>query len=415
MNTTKNTAAQCAPLHGDRETKPAIRYAEFTGAWEQRKVGEIAVDTYGGGTPNTSVREYWDGDIPWIQSSDLTDGILSGATVNKRISKAGLMKSAAKLVPANSIAIITRVGVGKLAFMRFQYAASQDFLSLSRLKAEPWFCTYALYKKLQGELNAVQGTSIKGITKEVLLSKKIMLPTIDEQARIGSVFRNLDHLLTFRQREFVKLQNIKKALLEKMFPKDGADKPEIRFAGFTDAWEQRRLGELGSVAMCKRIFKEQTTESGDVPFFKIGTFGDEPDAFITRELFEEYKAKYPYPEIGDILISASGSIGRTVEYAGKDEYFQDSNIVWLKHDEHLDNGFLKHFYSVVKWVGIEGSTIKRLYNENILGTAISLPSLTEQQQIGAFFSTIDTLLTLHQHQLKKLKNIKKALLGKMFV
>jgi type I restriction enzyme S subunit len=177
-----------------------------------------------------------------------------------------------------------------------------------------------------------------------------------------------------------------------------------------NAWEQRKLGDLGSVAMCKRIFKEQTTESGDVPFFKIGTFGDEPDAFITRELFEEYRAKYPYPAIGNILISASGSIGRTVEYAGKDEYFQDSNIVWLKHDERLDNGFLKHFYSVVKWVGIEGSTIKRLYNENILGTTILLPSLVEQRRIGEFFDAIGTLITLHQRELEKLQGMKKLYL-----
>ncbi|MDR1422063.1 MAG: restriction endonuclease subunit S, partial [Coriobacteriales bacterium] len=175
-------------------------------------------------------------------------------------------------------------------------------------------------------------------------------------------------------------------------------KPAIRFTGFTDAWEQRRLGELGSVVMNKRIFKEQTAESGDVPFYKIGTFGSEADAFISRELFDEYKSKYPYPEVGDILISASGSIGRIVEYTGEDEYFQDSNIVWLKHDERLDNGFLKHFYSVVKWVGIEGSTIKRLYNENILGTAISLPSLVEQRQIGEFFDAITNLITLHQRE-----------------
>jgi type I restriction enzyme S subunit len=157
---------------------------------------------------------------------------------------------------------------------------------------------------------------------------------------------------------------------------------------------------VGSVAMCRRIFKEQTTEAGEIPFFKIGTFGNEPDAFITRELFEEYKSKYPYPEIGDILISASGSIGRTVEYAGKDEYFQDSNIVWLKHDERLDNRFLKHFYTVVKWVGIEGSTIKRLYNENILGTTVTLSSLAEQRKIGKFFDTICNLITLHQRRLR---------------
>ena len=177
-----------------------------------------------------------------------------------------------------------------------------------------------------------------------------------------------------------------------------SDAPAIRFKGFSDAWEQRKLGEIGSVSMCRRIFKEQTSETGDIPFYKIGTFGADPDAFISRELFEEYKSKYPYPQKGDILISASGSIGRAVEFAGNNEYFQDSNIVWLNHDERLSNPFLKCFYSVVKWAGIEGSTIKRLYNDNILNTVICMPSVPEQKRIGLFFENLDNLITLHQRQ-----------------
>ncbi|MFQ9854747.1 MAG: restriction endonuclease subunit S [Bacteroides caccae] len=167
---------------------------------------------------------------------------------------------------------------------------------------------------------------------------------------------------------------------------------------FRYSWEQRKLGEIGSASMCRRIFKEQTSETGDIPFYKIGTFGAEPDAFISRELFEEYKSKYPYPKKGDILISASGSIGRTVEFAGNNEYFQDSNIVWLSHDERLSNSFLKCFYSVVKWAGIEGSTIKRLYNDNILNTVICMPSVPEQEHIGLFFENLDNLITLHQRE-----------------
>ena len=192
------------------------------------------------------------------------------------------------------------------------------------------------------------------------------------------------------------------------------DTPAIRFKGFSDTWEQRKLGEIGSVSMCRRIFKEQTSENGEIPFYKIGTFGGEADAFISRELFEEYKAKYQYPKKGDILISASGSIGRTVVFTGKNEYFQDSNIVWINHDKHLDNSFLKCFYSIVKWAGIEGSTIKRLYNDNILNTAITLPSVEEQQKIGAYFENLDNLITLHQRKYEKLHNIKKSMLEKMF-
>ena len=166
--------------------------------------------------------------------------------------------------------------------------------------------------------------------------------------------------------------------------------------------------------MCRRIFKEQTSETGDIPFYKIGTFGAEPDAFISRELFEEYKSKYPYPKKGDILISASGSIGRTVEFAGNNEYFQDSNIVWLSHDERLSNSFLKCFYSVVKWAGIEGSTIKRLYNDNILNTVICMPSVPEQEHIGLFFENLDNLITLHQRKCALLFSPFQAFISMMF-
>ena len=187
------------------------------------------------------------------------------------------------------------------------------------------------------------------------------------------------------------------------------------FLGSLDfSWEQRKLGEIGSVSMCRRIFKEQTSETGDIPFYKIGTFGAEPDAFISRELFEEYKSKYPYPKKGDILISASGSIGRTVEFAGNNEYFQDSNIVWLSHDERLSNSFLKCFYSVVKWAGIEGSTIKRLYNDNILNTVICMPSVPEQEHIGLFFENLDNLITLHQRKCALLFSPFQALISMMF-
>ena len=190
-------------------------------------------------------------------------------------------------------------------------------------------------------------------------------------------------------------------------------KPSIRFNGFTGDWEQRKFGDIGSVAMCKRIFKEQTSDEGEVPFYKIGTFGGEPDAFISKELFDEYKSKYPYPNKGDILISASGSIGRTVEFTGKDEYFQDSNIVWLKHGNDIDNNFLKVLYSVVEW-SCEGSTIKRLYNDNFIKTEFMLPQIDEQIKLGRFFSNLDVLITLQKHKVEKLKNLKSAMLDKMF-
>ena len=196
---------------------PEIRFRGFTKAWEQRKVFELAEKTYGGSTPATSNEAFWNGNIPWIQSSDILDGKLFGVEPRKHITQEGLNNSATQLVPENSIAIITRVGVGKLAFMPFSYTTSQDFLSLSKLNTEPFFTVYACYKKLQSELNAVQGTSIKGITKDELLAKIIMVPKYAEQQKIGVFFKQLDTLITLHQRKLEKLKNIKESLLNRMF------------------------------------------------------------------------------------------------------------------------------------------------------------------------------------------------------
>lgn len=199
------------------ETVPELRFPGFTGDWEQRKLGELSEKTFGGGTPNTSNNEYWNGNIPWFQSSDISEGKLFDIAPKKFISQDGLSKSAAQLIPENSIAIITRVGVGKLAFVPFSYTTSQDFLSLSRLKTEPFFTVYACYKKLQSELNAVQGTSIKGITKDELLAKQIMIPNYAEQQQIGAFFKHLDNLIALHQRKLETMQEIKKGLLQQMF------------------------------------------------------------------------------------------------------------------------------------------------------------------------------------------------------
>ena len=149
--------------------------------------------------------------------------------------------------------------------------------------------------------------------------------------------------------------------------------------------------------MCKRIYKEQTSKQGDVPFFKIGTFGTDPDAFISNELFDYFKRTYPYPTPGTLLISAAGSIGRVVEYQGEKAYFQDSNIVWLEHDHRLNDTFLKPLYSQIEW-GLEGSTIKRLYNKDLLSAEVTIPGSGEQKEIGRFFAKLDDLIALHQRK-----------------
>ena len=169
-------------------------------------------------------------------------------------------------------------------------------------------------------------------------------------------------------------------------------------------WEA--LGDIGKVSMCKRVLKHQTSSKGDVPFYKIGTFGKEPDAYITRELFEEYKTKYSYPQAGEVLISASGTIGRTVIFDGQDSYFQDSNIVWIENNEsEILNKYLYYFYQIVNWNVAEGGTIKRLYNDNLRKIKVPIPPLNVQAEIVRILDTFTELtaeltaeLTVRQQQ-----------------
>lgn len=155
-------------------------------------------------------------------------------------------------------------------------------------------------------------------------------------------------------------------------------------------WTALKLKDVGYIQMCRRIFQDQTQKSGVIPFYKIGTFGSAADAFISRELFEDFKSKYPYPVKGDILLSAAGTIGKTVVFNGEDSYFQDSNIVWLKIDDDLiDRRFLHCFYRSFPWTALEGTTIGRLYNNIILNTEISLPNLPEQKAIASALADFD--------------------------
>ena len=152
------------------------------------------------------------------------------------------------------------------------------------------------------------------------------------------------------------------------------------------------LGIIGKVSMCKRIMKAETSTTGDVPFFKIGTFGREPDSYISREKFEEYKAAYAYPRKGDILISAAGTIGRTVIFNGEDAYYQDSNIVWIANDESMVlNRYLYYYYQLQPWNVSTGGTIARLYNDNISKAKIIVPSIKEQKRIVDILDRFDTL------------------------
>ena len=403
----------------DNQAKyPQLRFKCFTDPWEERKLGDVG-NTFTGLTGKTK-EDFGHGSAKFvtyvnvfqnpIATLDQLDAIEIDEKQNQ-VQKGDIFFTTSSETPEEvGMSSVWTHDTENVYLNSFTFGyrprVSFDLNYMASMLRSP-----SIRKKITF---LAQGISRYNISKTKMLEIEIPIPTLSEQEKIGSFFKQLDDTIALHQRKLAKLKELKQGYLQKLFPKNGSKFPQLRFAGFADAWEERKLGDLGSVAMNKRIFKEQTSDVGDIPFYKIGTFGGTPDAFISRDIFEEYKSKYQYPEVGDILISASGSIGRTVVYRGDDEYFQDSNIVWLKHDQQLDNSFLKQFYSIVKWQGLEGSTIKRLYNKNILETKITLPSPEEQAQLGSFFKQLDNTIALHQRKLEKLQELKKGYLQKMF-
>lgn len=226
-------------------------------------------------------------------------------------------------------------------------------------------------------------------------------PSLPEQKAIATALSDTDALISSLEQLISKKRAIKQgAMHELLKPKDG--------------WEVMTLGNIGEIKMCKRVFSYQTSQAENIPFYKIGTFGKTPDSFISHQLYLEYRLKYPFPKKGDILISASGTIGRTVVFDGKDSYFQDSNIIWLENSEKLlSNKLLFYIYQVVKY-NTEGGTIQRLYNDIIKKTKIVIPiSTTEQTRIATILSDMDTEIENLEDRLHKYKQIKQGMMQQL--
>ena len=166
--------------------------------------------------------------------------------------------------------------------------------------------------------------------------------------------------------------------------------------------------------MCKRIFANQTSEQGDVPFYKIGTIGAEPDAFISKELFDEYKAKYNYPRKGEVMITCAGTVGKTIVFNGDDSYYQDSNIVWLSNPKQLYiNSFLNYYLTRVNWNKLNSTTITRIYNDNLRELVIKYPCVKEQEKIVSLLSLLDQRIAVQSKLIEKLKSLIRELNNKL--
>ena len=250
------------------------------------------------------------------------------------------------------------------------------------------FLYYSLKNK-QREIYVLRTNAVPAhLPQKDLLNLELPIPSISEQSRIVSI------LDTFTS----SISNLKQQIEERRKQYEYERDRLLDLEG-KEGVEMKKLGEIGDVCMCKRIMKDQTSDQGNIPFFKIGTFGGKADAYISRELFEEYKEKYSYPKKGDILISAAGTIGRTVVFNGEDAYFQDSNIVWINNSEDLvHNSFLRYLYGIIDWK-IDGGTIKRLYNYNLKNAVIPVPSLSEQSRIVSILDTFEASIKNLEEQL----------------
>ena len=187
--------------------------------------------------------------------------------------------------------------------------------------------------------------------------------------------------------------------------------PNLRFPEFTEEWKKCKLGDLCNVLMCKRILASQTNTEDGVPFYKIGTIGSTPDAYISKELFDDYKVKYSYPHKGEVMITCAGTVGKCVVYDGEDAYFQDSNIVWIDNPtQNISNGFLFHLLSKVDWRKLNSTTIIRIYNDDLRNLKMSYPQKEEQQKISHLLSLLDERITTQNKIIEDLKKLKSAII-----
>jgi len=243
-------------------------------------------------------------------------------------------------------------------------------------------------------------------------------PTHSEQQKIADCLSSVDELIAAQARKLDALKTHKKGLMQQIFPREGETQPCLRFPEFQDApeWNQKALGDVANILMCKRIFAHETNANEGVPFYKIGTLGGAPDAFISPELFEDYKAKYNYPRKGEVLITCSGTVGKCLPYDARDAYFQDSNIVWIDNPTlEVSNEFLLNTLSSVNWSSLNSTTITRIYGPDLRGLSIKYPEVQfEQQKIADCLTSLDDLIAAQIQKLESIRTHKKGLMQQLF-
>ena len=379
--------------------------------WETKKLGDVC-KTGAGGTPLKAHKEYYEGGIiPWLLSGEVSQGEIIKS--NNFITQKGFDNSSAKLFPSNTV-LVAMYGAtaGQVGILRFEATTNQAVCGIyPNENAVPEFLYYYFLMKKDELIAQATGNAQPNISQLKIKNTNIPLPPLDEQKRIvaklDECFEAIDKARANVEKNLLNAKELFQSKLNEIFSQKG------------DGWVEMTLGELGKVSMCKRILKKQTSPTGDIPFYKIGTFGKTPNAFINNEIYQEFKQKYSFPNKGDILISASGTIGRRVVYDGEPAYFQDSNIVWIENNEELIlNEYLYQFYGVCDWNPSKGATISRLYNDDLRRIQISFPSIIEQKKLVEIMkdlkSQTQSLESNYQQELDALDELKKSILQKAF-
>ena len=400
----------------EKAVKPEIRFAGFNDAWKQRKLGDIA-DIVGGGTPSTSISEFWDGDIDWYAPAEIADQIYL-ASSQRKITEQGYNHSSAKLLPVGTVLFTSRAGIGKTAILSRKGCTNQGFQSIVPHKDE--LDSYFIFSRTEelkryGE-SVGSGSTFAEVSGKQMANMELMMPkTLVEQKTIGQYFASIDNLITLHQRKYDKLTKVKKSMLEKMFPKNGANVPEIRFKGFSDAWEQRKLGELA-------LFNPKE----ELP--KTFEYVDLESVVGIEMLSHRTEAKVSAPSRAQRLAHTGDLFYQTVRPYQKNNYLfekPDNNYVfstgYAQMRPFVDGYFLLSLVQNESFVKVvldscTGTSYPAINANDLAEIEVFAPSdKNEAHKIGTIFRSLDNLITLHQRELEKLKNIKKACLEKMFV
>ena len=409
---------------------PQIRFAGFTDAWEQRKLNEyLTVST------KKNTEDKYDktdvlsvsGEVGVVNQIEFQGRSFAGASVsNYGVVETGDVVYTKSPLRANPYGII-KANKGKSGIVSTLYAVYKTIQGTAN--ADFIECYFDLDDRLNMYLKPLVNIGAKHdmkVTDENALKGGVLFPSYEEQCQIADFFSRLDTLITLHQRKCDALQKFKKSMLQKMFPQNGESVPEIRFAGFTDAWEQRKFSELTEIRSASRVHKDEWQSSG-VPFYRSSDVmaalnGTENEkAFISEELYEKLSAVSGKLEKGDVLVTGGGSVGKPYIVPNNEPlYTKDADLLWIKNNENLDPYFVYTFFFSPTFTDYLNSvshvgTIAHYTITQLGETPITLPCVSEQQKIGDYFRNLDFLITLHQRKLETLQKMKKSLLQKMFV